>query len=541
MDIERDPWTENLFLPLVIAAMVGCVAWSLTRLVLIFAPTWNPTYLIVGCVLAALDGYLSFRLLLSSRMRGTSVLRFRIIELALILILLKAGRYVGRSFADVLAEIEAWPRDLSLVFDLETLTAFALALLCWDAATETARDLKNVSEPPKKRALSGSPVRRLIGRYFAGGAVLLIAFGLSRLGSVSVLLDLRRPTEGGLVLNALVYFFLGLLMLGQTRYVELRRRWRSEEMLVAEDVATRWVRYSLSFVGLATLLALVLPTGFTEGLLNALADSLGLVSAVLFYLVSFILTLVMLPLAWLIWLLSSLFSHDAEERARPAPQLPAFDPPQRPAGAQGMNWLQIMWPVIFWLIVAGVVFYVIRTYLRDRPGLRKALTGFEPLPLLCRGCAAFWRWLKGWTIRLGKAVGESLPRQLMRPFRSQESEKMPFRFFRLRALSPREKVLYYYLSILRRAGRQGYARRGHQTPYEYATMMESNLPQAREELDKLTQAFVEARFGRHEITADQDQRARSNWERVKAALRVLQRRRTSGEVNGNRGGMRNDN
>jgi hypothetical protein len=262
----RDAWIESLFRPLVIGVMVGCVAWSLVQLALVFAPAWNPTYLVVGCVLAALEATFSFRLLQSPRMRGANVLRFRLAELALIFLFLKIGRYVGMSGEAVQAELQNLPRDLTLWFDLETLAAFALALLCWGAATQTLVDLKRISDPPQRRPDYAPPLGRLTGRFFAGGAVLLIATGLSRVDEASTLLDLRRPSEGGLILNAVVYFLLGLVMLGQARYVELRRRWQGQNAHVADKVAGRWARYSLSFVGLAALLALVLPTGFTLGL-----------------------------------------------------------------------------------------------------------------------------------------------------------------------------------------------------------------------------------------------------------------------------------
>jgi hypothetical protein len=93
--------------------------------------------------------------------------------------------------------------------------------------------------------------------------------------------------------------------------------------------------------------------------------------------------------------------------------------------------------------------------------------------------------------------------------------------FRLGALTPRERVLYYYLSIVRRAGQQGFPRRRHQTPHEYSTTLESNLPQLEEDIETLTQAFIEARYSRHELAPDQEQRVRANWERVKSALRAL--------------------
>lgn len=521
--MTRGSWVENLFRPLVIGVMVGCVAWSLAQLALVIAPAWNPTYLVVGCVLAALEATFSFRLLQSPRMLGANVLRFRLAELALIFLFLKLGRYAGMSGEAVQAEIQNLPHDLTLLFDLETIAAFALALLCWNAATQTVLDLKRIGDRPQRRPDYAPPVERLTGRFFAGGAVLLITTGLARLGDAAQLLNLRRPAEGGLIVNALIYFLLGLVMLGQTRYVELRQRWQSQNVQVADQVAGRWARYSLSLVGLAALLALVLPTEFTLGLLNWMADSLGLIGSILAYIISLILTMLLLPIGWLFWLLSLLLSIGGEQSPPPQSRLPAFEPPQRPQGGGTMSWIEIVWPFVFWAVVVGVVFYFVRSYLRDRPELQEAIRALRPLQALRRGWTALWQWLRARIRRLRQTVSERLPRVLKRPSATGGVLKSPVRFFRLGALSPRQRVLYYYLSILRRAGQQGYPRRHHQTPQEYQATLEPNLPQSQEDIASLTEAFIEARYSTHKIDLERDQRVRDNWKRVKAALRALRR------------------
>ena len=88
---DRNRWVENLFRPLVIGIMIGCVAWSLAQLVLTIVPAWNPAFLVVGCMLAAWEAYYSYRLLRTSRMLGASELKFRAVELLFIFILLKVS------------------------------------------------------------------------------------------------------------------------------------------------------------------------------------------------------------------------------------------------------------------------------------------------------------------------------------------------------------------------------------------------------------------------------------------------------------------
>jgi hypothetical protein len=514
--MRRSLWIEYVFRPLIIGAMVGCIVWSVVQLVLMLAPAWNPTFLLVGCVLAALEGSYSYRLLQTTRMFGTNVLRFRVGELALIFVALKIARFMGMSRSELMTQVQAWPYDLTLLFDPETIATFVLAFSCWWAAIETARDLDRIGEPAERHPAYVPPVQRITSRFFVGGAVMLVAAGLSRIGDTSELLNLRRPSVGGLVLNVLVYFLLGLVMLSQTRFVELRKRWQGQDVHVADQLAARWVRYSLSFIGLAALLAFVLPTGFTLRPLTVIGQALNLIASVVFYAGSLILFLLLLPFSWLLWLFSGL-SGAEESRFEPNP--PSFEP-QQPLSEGGatMNWLVIL---VFAAIALATGAYVIRSYLSHRLELRATIVTLRPIQMLRRLWAALWRSLGTWGAHLRGAVRENLPRLI--PGRSPRDKplRLPFRFFRLGALSSRERVLYYYLSVLRRAGRQGFSRRGHQTPHEYYETMEPHLPQVQQDMGALTEAFVEARYSQHEVGVGQEQRVRGNWERVKAALRAL--------------------
>ena len=80
--MTRSPWVQNLFRPLAIGVMVGCIALSVVGLVRLFAPTWNGVYLVVGTVLAALEANYSYRLIRTRKVRGPDVLRFRAVEMA---------------------------------------------------------------------------------------------------------------------------------------------------------------------------------------------------------------------------------------------------------------------------------------------------------------------------------------------------------------------------------------------------------------------------------------------------------------------------
>lgn len=507
--MSRNPWVENLFRPLVIGVMFGCIALSLVDLVHLFDPTWNGTVIIVGCVLAALEANYSYRLLRAKL--STDVPRFRAVELAMLWILLKIGSYVGDSWADVLADIQTWPHDPLNVFDAETMVAFILALLSWLASAQTVRDLERISEPYGYDHRQIPPRESLASRFFWGGAALLIITGVTRIG-ISALLDMRRPSVPGLVLNVLVYFLLGLVMLGQVQFTALRRQWQAQKIKIADEMAGRWVRYSLMLIGLAALLAFLLPTGYTLGLLETVGSALNLIVVILSFVVQLLLLLILIP----ILLIMSLFSSDYRlELPKPLPEEPIISS----LSGAGSSWFEMLRSLLFWVVALGMVFYVIRAYLRDHPELLKALTALGPIRALLNILTALWHRLVGLT----EAVKERIPLRLSLRLPRREPSEGGFRFFRLGALSLRERVLYYYLSILRRASRQGFPRHRSQTPHEYDAVLGPNLPQAQEEMISLTETFVEARYSLHPVDREQEKRVRVYWKRVKDALRALKR------------------
>jgi len=281
------------------------------------------------------------------------------------------------------------------------------------------------------------------------------------------------------------------------------------------------VRYSLVFISLAAFLAFLLPTGYTAGLLDTAGFALNLVAMVLWFVGSLLLLLITFPFAWLLWLLSKLMGSDIPIVRR---RLSPLQFAQQGPGSVAPNWFEMLRSLIFWIVVLGMIFYVVRGYLRDRPELLEALGALGPIRVLRRLWVALWHWWGRWT----KAVSERLirlaPSGLMRRRSSEESAP----FFRLGALPPRERVLYYYLSILRRAGQQGFPRRRDQTPYEYDATLGPNLPEAQQEMALLTQAFVEARYSRQAIEPDHARRARTAWQWVKAALHALKQRASGG-------------
>jgi hypothetical protein len=227
----------------------------------------------------------------------------------------------------------------------------------------------------------------------------------------------------------------------------------------------------------------------------------------------------MIPFIWLWWLVTRLLGSPSTLPVIRPPTLPPTLPAS-PASAPPPPWFETLRILLIVALVAGMVVYILRAYLRDHPGALKALTALRPVRGFRQWWAALRRRMGGWA----EALDERLPREWLRRWRRRLSPASPFSFFRLGAQSSRGQILYYYLSLVRRAGELGFPRRPAQTPHEYEPTLAANLPEAQTETDRLTQAFVEARYSRRSIEVNEARRVRAYWERMRAALQARRRR-----------------
>lgn len=515
--MSRDKWVDNVFRPLAVAGMMGSIALSFVNLIRLFFPSWNGAYMVVACVLAALEANYSYRLIRARDLRGSDVLRFRATEIALFFVLLRVGSLIGLGWRGMCEELRAWPQEPWRILDLEVGYAFVLTLLSWTASTRTTYDLERIGEPPVRDKYYVYPVDALTSRFFWGGAMLLWTAGITRIG-ISALLNLSRPSVPGLVLNVLIYFVLGLVMLGQIQHARLSHRWRKEGISIPRELSGHWVRYTLLFLGLTGLIAFVLPTGYTLPLL----DVVSIVIGALLYVFNVVFQLAVLLFILALTPLARLFGGDLQRRPidpGPPPQLP-----RTPVGGSAPNWFEVVRSVVFWVLALSVVIYIVRSYLEDRPELVKTVMTLKPFRAARRILFAIRR-------QLAQLIGEARRRipTRMRLRERATTEDQPagdkrFPFFRLGGLSRHERTLYYYLSILRRAARQGYPRGSSQTPYEYDAKLGPNLPEGEEELGRLTEVFVETRYSTHPVGAAEEKRVRVAWKKVRSALRALKRR-----------------
>src|SRR5918998_1768278 len=319
------PWMKYGGHPLALGLLFGAVVGAMTGLMRLFAPGWDGTPLVLLCVLATLAGYYSYHFIQHSLLRVSGAPTFRLVEAAILLLLLQVVTNASEGRANPLTNL---PR-----LDYQTLLASGMLLFVWLEAGQVARDLDQLGEPPDPGPHYVPPSERLAGRFFGGGAILLIATGLSYVG-LRELLDLSRLSAVGVLPNVLLYFLLGTAMLAQVHYALQRYRWQEQGLAVAPTVSRRWTSYSLAFLGLAILLAALLPTRYTLGLLDVLRAALGL----LILAAQFVLFLILYVF---MWLLSLVLPAVQVPSAPVMPAGPLTPPaPLSPDGAGGgSDWL----------------------------------------------------------------------------------------------------------------------------------------------------------------------------------------------------------
>ena len=529
MALERrtgSGWVENLLRPALIAGMTACIGAPLVLVLERLVPGWDGTYWLVFAFVAGLEGILSERLLQRRRITGWAYLGSRATELLFLLLVLKLLNYVPFGVGQLLADAALWPLSPeTFLTNLDLLTALFFLPL-WMGAIYAGRMVAEIEleqgrtdPPPADRnspeyymwLTQPSVVRdrqeRLdwLGELFLwGGMALLVGASL-----IHAFVSSARA----LGIPILLYFALGVALLSQAQFSVKNASWQVQGIPVQPGMARRWLLAVLAFLAVVALVALVLPTSYALGPFRAIWGALSLliqvlvfVFALLFFLFATLLALV-LPRA---------------QGAQPAP--PRFEPLPPPlpgAEATAFPWLQILASALFWIVILAIVGYALLRFVRERwPGWEEGegeqASGWRRFLAWLRD---LWRRWRGWQ---SEAREQWARRRATR--RRAAPARRPVRLLSLRGLEPRELVRYFYVSAARRAAQAGKPRRPAQTPYEYEASLEEQFPDLEPDLSGLTEAFVEARYGREPVEQEDVKRVKPLWQRIKAALR---RRRDS--------------
>ena len=530
-------WSRTIVQPLLISTLFA----ALLSTVLVFAEivtgmTWLPfsVFLFFVC----LEGCYTTLWLQQPERRLLNHTAYRAAELLLLALLLRIFAWTLTGTWPDLADIPEMLRLPQTVFvDAPFIFIGILSLLAWDRTTrlsETFTDLSidqaevyYYSQPPNQRASSDKPVRTNRGeivlsffRQWIGGAfILAILTSLSNFDVVEIyrgssLALARLGLRPELLLFLLLYFLAGFALLSQAQLAAMNARWLINGVKRRGKVERSWHRYTIWLLGGIALLAAFLPLGSTFAIGNLIQSIIWGISAA----ASFILSL----LSTLLALFLSLFSGDPtaeplEPLIQPTqPPVPTPTPtPIPPALPPQTVDTGLIVSSLFWAVAIVMSVMAISFFLRER-GVRLNTAVVQ----------SFWQRLRHWLQSAWRGAGhqvrdlrQAVRTRLQREPADKGKPQPPWRFIRINALSPREQIRYFYLSTVKRAADKGVPRRRAETPLEFARDLKQSWPEAEDDVDALTDAFLEARYGRSPIDKEDVNPVKKRWRQVKASLR----------------------
>lgn len=531
-------WSRTIIQPLLIGVLITALFSAVLVLTEIItrSDSWVPYATFIFFV--ALEGCYTTLWLQQPERRLLNHTAYRAAELLLLTLLLRLFSWIvignWPSLADF-AEILARPHLLLL--DAPFIFSGVLCLFAWERAISLGQTFTRLSIdqaevyfftlPPSLRNSSDKPVRTNRGdivlsffrQWIAGALILAVVASMSSYdvveiyrGSTLALARLGLRTE--LVLALLLYFLAGFALLSQARLAAMNARWLINGVTRRGRVEQSWHRYTLLLVGGIALVAAFLPIGSTL----AIGRILQMIIWALTTAASIIMTLLTTLLAWLI----SLFTgNPAPETAEPfiqptllplptptATPIPSALPP--PAVDTGLIVSSLFWAVAIVVSVMAISFF-----LRER-GVKVDTAVFQSI----------WQQLRAWLQTVWRGAGhqmrdwqQAVRARLQREPDEKSADQPPWRFIRLNSLSPREQIRYFYLSTVKRAADKGVPRQQAETPLEFAEDLKESWPDAEADVDALTEAFLEARYGRSPIAAEDVSPVKKRWQQVKSSLR----------------------
>jgi hypothetical protein len=523
------PWLGSLMRPALIAIMVACVDLTLLSFIARVAPFLARSYIpamIVISVAAALIGCITTTVLAQPTQRHRRTFAYRFAELGLLLALTRVMIWL------VTGE---WPAPMlfltqpfDVLFDgLFFVSAFVVTL-SWTMATSTTDDLLQMAlQPDELYAIeadrigemvrtSGSDrpalLRSLVTRWVSGGIfMVMLAAGLGlNLSGGGNLFTLAQDNIGAeVVASIVIYFLAGLILISHGQLALLRSRWTIDRVPNAANVLRNWPLYVLLLLVVMGGVAALMPFGGTF----LLAQILG---AIIVFLFNLIMELFRLITGLFLWLVSLLTGEAPPQEEAPPPPPPTMPPPEmaQPA-AQMPEWAG---GVLFWTLMALLLGYAAYIYFSGKG------FNFGWLSVFWRMLLARWGQFRG---AYQAWIETRLPDSNQATGAVGAGRAPLSRWRQWRKLSPEQQVRYFYLTTLEEAGQHGLARRVAETPHQYAGRLverlaekSENPTEAPDEVQTLTEAFVQARYSRRPIDPQALPKLQKVWQSLQQHLRL---------------------
>lgn len=528
--IDATTWVEAIFEPVVLIASLVCFILGIVQFGTAIVPDWPTRFLPPLAAVVAIEafGY--------ARRVGDLAIRLKewLVLLVPVLVLARLLPYLDDPTASLARDIPNWIQSPASLFSFGYVVDCLILLLVWWLALYCTECLNSLRVQPGEipdesnslarqvyednfRAVDHTEPLRALGRLYVGGAIILVFLGaLAALGTdqifspgaIAQLIGFQRPSLQLIQVNVVLYFILGLLLLGEAHFVRQRTLWRLDSVEMPDEVRSQWIAGLVGLVLATALIAFILPTSYAMTLGEIVSDIFGFFLQIFYLIIG--------GFFFLIYLVFSLFGFKGGGGTASAPAMPTPMPHAAPPPSHGSP-LDAVQSIVFWLIATGVVAYSLSVLWRKRGPM---LANVRLLPILLFP----WRLLRGLVSllgRVGRDVSRAVAAAVPRFFHAAPTPARPqIRIRSLSRMTPREMVEYFYLSACEHIARVGYPRPAGQTPEEYESALRGRLPEVDVEFADLTAAFVEARYGPRTTTADNAGVVKVYWQTLKRKLRV---------------------
>jgi len=512
---------------IIVSLMMGMAAITLTQFGNWLVPTWNPVYLPFVCVFISMERLYSYRYVKGLSFLSQEWLIFQISQWVVMGLLLKAIILLTAGLNSMIAKFYLL-RDNFIFnfFDDEYLIVLIIAVSVWFICGIWADHINEIRYRENflsRKAYSelypdkSEPRQGLINAIFTLGLFMTILNVFMRLDLRTILGDqlgesvTQTPgfsASGGVVL---FYFFLGFALIAQSKFADMYARWSLSNISVDKDVAWKWSFYSLVFLFSIAILISLLPTGYSLNFLPAIGYVLGTILKIFVYIFSYFAFLVI----FIFSLLAMLFGRTMGDVA--SPSFPDLSRDPVTTSAVTVPWFETIKTILFWIIFLAVIIYSFSHYLYQHEAIIRWMKNIFGWRIIIR----LWEWLKRQILGLNRGVTVVLDAgiQRFRAFSSTLDEESLRQYLSLRKLTPKQKIYFYFLSMIRRGRERGNPRRNSHTPYEYAAFLERIYPDVDKDITSLTENFVEARYSQHDVEDVEANRVKGYWQRIRKAFR----------------------
>lgn len=494
-----------------IVMMAFFVGVSFMNLAHNFFPAYSFTVLPLLFSVITLEALASQRQIRALTFLQPGWLAYRISELVVMSLVLRLIFFLRNNPGEMWTTISRLGEDFGLIFqDGEFTVSYILLMLVWMSMIILSENLLGLEGDLEILASHGDDAYvtdrnvyrdRLATPVFTIGMVMIMIATLTRLDAYwqGVPLGETRIPGG----NILVYFILALVLLSQGHLSVLRAQWGWLRIPISPKIGWRWLWVSVVSVLLISGGALLLPTQFSF----SLAQTIQLIIQILVSILAFlIMAILFLPLMFLSWL-----NRDRVYKMPEILEIPPLAPlvqGDQPVDLTEVPWAELLKSIVFWVFFLILVGYALYHYAAQNKALFARL---KDTPIIS-GLLGFLERLFGW---IGGMAGKAaaLARDGFRQVSEQirRGPSLPrWSLPKIGQLPARERVRYYFLALIKQGEEVEIHRTPAQTPGEYSASVKEKLGEGSEELERLTAAFIEARYTDHEVKDDQAAQAK-NW------------------------------